>query len=41
MARGLSKNPIEILARGKFAGPQDPSIEQAIQRDYEKIQAGF
>jgi spermidine/putrescine transport system substrate-binding protein len=41
VARGLSKNPMEILGRGKFAGPQNPEIEQAINRDYEKIQAGF
>jgi len=32
---------MEILARSTFSGPQDPDIEQAIQRDYEKIQAGF
>jgi hypothetical protein len=40
-ARGVSENPMEILARSTFSGPQDPDIEQAIQRDYEKIQAGF
>lgn len=41
IARGLSKNPPEIFARGKFAGPQNPELEQAINRDYEKIQAEF
>lgn len=41
VARGLTKNPLDLLAQGKFNGPQDPAMEQAIQRDYEKIQAGF
>jgi spermidine/putrescine transport system substrate-binding protein len=41
VARGLSKEPMKILARGKFSAPPDPKIDQAIQRDYEKIQAGF
>ena len=41
LARGLSANPMEILGRGKFAGPQTPEVDQAVTRDYEKIQAGF
>lgn len=40
-ARGLSSQPMEILSRGKFAGPQTPEIDQAVARDYEQIQAGF
>ncbi|MEX2650498.1 MAG: extracellular solute-binding protein [Alphaproteobacteria bacterium] len=40
-ARGLSKNPLEILERGVFVGPQPPDIEQAINRDWEEIAAGF
>lgn len=41
IARGLSKNPLEILARGVFVGPQPPEIEQAINREWEEITAGF
>jgi spermidine/putrescine transport system substrate-binding protein len=41
LARGLSKNPLEILARGVFVGPQPPEIEQAINREWEEITAGF
>ena len=41
LARGLSAKPMEILGRGKFAGPQTPEVDQAVTRDYEKIQAGF
>jgi len=39
--RGLSANPMEILGRGKFAGPQTPEVDQAVTRDCEKIQARF
>jgi spermidine/putrescine transport system substrate-binding protein len=41
IARGLSRKPMEILGRGKFAGPQPLAIDEAVTRDYEKIQAGF
>jgi spermidine/putrescine transport system substrate-binding protein len=40
LARGLSKNPLEVLARGVFVGPQPPEIEQAINREWEEIIAG-
>lgn len=41
LARGLSKNPLEVLGRGVFVGPQPPEIEQAINREWEEIIAGF
>jgi spermidine/putrescine transport system substrate-binding protein len=41
VARGLSKNPLEIVSRGKFAGVQDPEIDQLVTTEYEAIRAGF
>lgn len=41
LARGLSKEPLAILERGVFVGPQPPDIEQAIDRDWEEITASF
>lgn len=38
---GLSKDPLAILNKGVFVGPQPPEITQKINRDWEKIQAGF
>lgn len=40
-ARGLSKKPLEIVSRGKFAGVQEPEIDQMIATDYEAVRAGF
>jgi spermidine/putrescine transport system substrate-binding protein len=40
-ARGLSKQPMEVLSRGKFAASQPPEVDQAITEQYEKLKAGF
>jgi len=38
---GLSRNPKEILAAGKFQIPQTQEFETAMNDEFEKIKAGF
>jgi spermidine/putrescine transport system substrate-binding protein len=38
---GLSRNPTEILAAGKFQTPQTQEFETAINSEFEQIKAGF
>ena len=38
---GLSRNPADILAAGKFQVPQTQEFETAMNEEFEKIKAGF
>lgn len=38
---GLSKNPLGLLDKGVFVGPQPPEVTTKINRDWEAIRAGF
>ena len=38
---GLSRNPTDILAAGKFQVPQTQEFETAMNQEFEKIKAGF
>ena len=38
---GLSREPMQIIDRGIFVGPQPPEITTKINRDWEEIIAGF
>ncbi|MDX1400690.1 MAG: extracellular solute-binding protein [Kiloniellales bacterium] len=38
---GLSRNPTDILAAGKFQVPQSQEFETAMNDEFEKIKAGF
>ena len=38
---GLSRNPVEILSAGKFQVPQTQEFETAMNKEFEKIKAGF
>ena len=40
-ALGLSRNPIDILSAGKFQVPQTQEFETAMNKEFEKIKAGF
>ncbi|MEX0922843.1 MAG: extracellular solute-binding protein [Rhodovibrionaceae bacterium] len=40
-ARGLTKNPMETIAKGHFVNAVDPTVQTAINRDWEEIIAGF
>lgn len=40
-ARGLAKDPLEILNRGRFPASQPPEVDQAVTEQYEKLKAGF
>ena len=40
-ALGLSKNPADILAAGKFQTPQSQEFITAMSKSYEEIKAGF
>ncbi len=38
---GLSRNPADILSAGKFQVPQTQEFETAMNKEFEKIKAGF
>ncbi len=38
---GLSRNPVDILSAGKFQIPQTQEFETAMNKEFEKIKAGF
>ncbi len=38
---GLSRNPVDILSAGKFQVPQTQEFETAMNKEFEKIKAGF
>ncbi|MGI9387562.1 MAG: ABC transporter substrate-binding protein [Methyloligellaceae bacterium] len=38
---GLSRNPVEILNAGKFQVPQSQEFETKMNKEFEKIKAGF
>ncbi len=40
-ALGLSRNPVDILSAGKFQVPQTQEFETAMNKEFEKIKAGF
>ncbi len=40
-ALGLSRNPADILSAGKFQVPQTQEFETAMNKEFEKIKAGF
>ncbi len=40
-ALGLSRNPADVLAAGKFQVPQTQEFETAMNEEFEKIKAGF
>jgi spermidine/putrescine transport system substrate-binding protein len=40
-ALGLSRNPVDILSAGKFQLPQTQEFETAMNKEFEKIKAGF
>jgi spermidine/putrescine transport system substrate-binding protein len=40
-ALGLSRNPSDILSAGKFQVPQTQEFETAMNKEFEKIKAGF
>jgi spermidine/putrescine transport system substrate-binding protein len=40
-ALGMSRNPADILSAGKFQIPQSQEFETAMNKEFEKIKAGF
>ena len=40
-ARGLTKKPMETIAKGHFVNAVDPEVQTKINRDWEEIIAGF
>ena len=38
---GLSRNPADILAAGKFQVPQTQEFETAMNEEFDKLKAGF
>ena len=41
LARGLTKNPMDTIAKGHFVNAVDPEVQTKINRDWEEIIAGF
>ena len=37
----MSRNPADILSAGKFQIPQSQEFETAMNKEFEKIKAGF